>query len=58
MKDALEHLIGQKVEVVYEGIVYRGILVGTSDDEIHLQTLMEWVSLPLDQIVSVKKAEG
>jgi len=58
MKDALEHLIGQKVEVVYEGIVYRGILVGTSDDELHLQTLMEWVSLPLDQIVSVKKAEG
>jgi len=58
MKDALENLMGQKVEVLYEGIVYRGILVGTSDDEIHLQTLMEWVSLPLDQIVSVKKAES
>ena len=50
MKDALENLMGQKVEVIYMGIVYRGVLVGTSDDEIFLQTVKEWVSLPLDQI--------
>ena len=58
MKDELENLMGQKVDVIYEGIVYRGILVGTSNDEIYLQTAMEWVSLPLDQVGSVKKAEG
>ncbi len=58
MMDELESLKGQKVEVIYEGIVYRGVLVGTSNDELYLQTLMEWVSLPLDQIASVKKADG
>ncbi|HXC62306.1 MAG TPA: hypothetical protein VNV63_06495 [Nitrospiria bacterium] len=57
MKDALESLIGQKVEAIYEGIVYRGILVGANDDEIFLQTVMEWISLPLEGIASVKKAE-
>jgi hypothetical protein len=58
MKDALENLMGQKVEVIYEGIVYRGILVASSNDEVHLQTIMEWVSLPIEGIGSIKKAEG
>lgn len=57
MMDELENLKGQKVEVIYEGIVYKGVLVGTSEDEIHIQTAMEWVSLPLERIASVKKAE-
>ena len=57
MEGALDHLMGQNVEVVYEGIVYRGLLVGTSETEIHLQTINEWVSLPLDGVASVKKAE-
>ena len=58
MIDELESLKGQKVEVVYEGIVYRGVLIGASEEELHLQTRMEWVSLPLERIASVKKAEG
>lgn len=57
MMDELESLKGQKVEVIYGGIVYRGVLVGTSEDELQLQTLMEWVSLPLEGIAAVKKAE-
>jgi hypothetical protein len=57
MKDALENLMGQKVEVIYEGIVYRGVLVAATDDEIHLQTVLEWISLPLEGIATVKKAE-
>ena len=58
MLDELENLKGQKVEVIYEGIVYKGVLVGATEDEIQLQTLMEWVSLPLERIASVKKADG
>jgi hypothetical protein len=57
MKNALEILMGQKVDVTYEGIVYRGVLVGASEDEIHLQTVNEWVSLPLDGISAVNKSE-
>jgi hypothetical protein len=58
MKDILENLMGQKVEVTYEGIVYRGILMGTNEDEIFLQTVMEWISLPLEGVALVKKAES
>jgi hypothetical protein len=57
MQDAFENLMGQKVEVIYEGIVYRGLLVAASESEIHLQTIMEWVSLPLEGIMTIKKAE-
>jgi len=57
MMDDLENLMGQKVEVIYEGIVYRGVLMGAGDDEIHLQTLMEWVSLPLDGVATIRKSE-
>ena len=57
MRDALENLMGQKVEVIYEGIVYRGVLMAATADEIHLQTLMEWISLPIEGITDVKKAE-
>jgi len=58
MMDELESLKGQKVEVIYEGIVYKGVLVGTSEDELQLQTPMEWVSLPLERIASIKKSEN
>ena len=57
MEGALEGLMGQKVEVIYEGIVYRGVLVGSTESEIHLQTIMEWVALPLEGVAEVKKAE-
>jgi hypothetical protein len=57
MRDGLENLMGQKVEVIYGGIVYQGVLMAASDDEIHLQTVMEWISLPLEGIAAVKKAE-
>ena len=57
MEDSLENLIGQKVDVIYEGIVYRGILVATTEDEVHLQTLIEWVSLPLERVSDIKKSE-
>jgi hypothetical protein len=56
--DQLEMLKGQSVEVVYNSVVYRGILTGVSEEEVYLQTPMEWVSLPLDGIVAVRKASG
>ncbi len=56
MKDQLELLKGQQVEVVYNGIVYRGLLVGATEDEVNLQTLTDWVMLPMDGITTVRKA--
>lgn len=57
MRDELEALKGQQVELIYNGMTYRGRLVGTSEDEIDLQTREQWLSLPIEGVTSVKKAE-
>jgi len=55
MKDELESLKGRQVEVVYNGIVYRGVLMGATEDEINLQTLTDWVMLPMEGISAVRQ---
>lgn len=57
MKDQLEILKGQQVEIIYNGIVYRGLLVGTTEDEVNLQTLTDWVMLPMEGITTVRQAK-
>ena len=57
MRDDLEALKGQQVEVIYHGLVYKGRLVGTTENEIDLQTREQWISLPMEGITSVKRAE-
>jgi hypothetical protein len=56
MKDELEALKGQQVEIIYNGVVYRGVLLGATEDEINLQTMTDWVMLPMDGITTVRKA--
>lgn len=56
--DRLQMLQGKKVEVVYQGIVYRGTLVGASESEVYLQTLNDWVTLPMEDVTDVREASG
>ncbi|MEW6325481.1 MAG: hypothetical protein AB1515_08870 [Nitrospirota bacterium] len=58
MKDELESLKGQQVEVIYNGIVYRGLLIGATEDEVNLQTLTDWVMLPMSGITTVRQARS
>jgi hypothetical protein len=57
MKDELETLKGQQVEVIYNGVLYRGRLMGATEDEINLQTGTDWVMLPMDGITTVRQAK-
>ncbi|MBI3805290.1 MAG: hypothetical protein HY282_16185 [Nitrospirae bacterium] len=54
--DRLQMLQGKEVEVIYQGIVYKGKLVGASDTEVYLQTLNDWVTLPMEEITDVREA--
>jgi hypothetical protein len=54
--DILQLLQGKEVEVVYQGIVYRGRLVGASEDEVYLQGLTESITLPMADITDVREA--
>lgn len=57
MMDELESLRGQQVEVVYNAMVYRGELAGASEDEVYLKTALDWVTLPMEGITQIRKAE-
>ena len=57
MLDELETLKGQQVEIIYNGLVYKGLLVGASEETVDLQTREQWIALPMEGITSVRKAE-
>ena len=57
MQDQLDVLKGQQVEVVYNGLIYRGKLMGATEDEVSLLTDTDWVMLPMTGISDVRKAK-
>ncbi|HEY4485662.1 MAG TPA: hypothetical protein VI702_04980 [Nitrospiria bacterium] len=57
MMDQLESLKGQAVELMYNGVIYRGVLFGASEEEIYLKTSTDWITLPMEGITSLKRAE-
>lgn len=54
--DILQTLQGKEVEVIYQGIVYRGKLIGAGEDEIYLQALNESFTLPMESIAEIREA--
>jgi len=53
--DLLKKLEGKEVEVVSQGIVYRGKLMGASENEVYLQGLNDWIALPMQDITDVRE---
>ena len=58
MIDRLQQMLNKKVDVTYEGLRYRGVLVSTGEDDISLQTETDWVTLPMSGISDVQEASG
>ncbi len=54
--DELTTLRDREVEVMYEGVVYRGRLVGADETDLYLVTSAGSVTLPLTSISSVRAA--
>ncbi len=54
--DELTTLHGREVEVTYEGVVYRGRLVGADDTDLYLVASAGSFTLPLTSISSVRAA--
>jgi len=53
--DLLKKLEGKEVEVVSRGIIYRGKLMGASENEVYLQSLTDWIALPMQDITDVRE---
>jgi hypothetical protein len=51
-------LIGKTVEVSTVETLYVGKLVEMNENEVHLETDLGWIVIPLDRIASVTEAGG
>ncbi|MEW6683324.1 MAG: hypothetical protein AB1451_10450 [Nitrospirota bacterium] len=56
IQDDLTALRDREVEVIYEGVLYRGRLVGADETDLYLVTTAGSVTLPLAGISSVRAA--
>ncbi len=56
MPDIIE-MIGKEVEVIANGVSYKGVLVEVSETEVHLKGMLGYVSLPTSSVTEVRPAE-
>lgn len=56
MLDELTALRDREVEVLYEGLLYRGRLIGADETDLHLVSTAGSFTLPLAGISSVRAA--
>ena len=49
-------MIGKEVEVIANGVVYKGVLIEVSESEVHLKGQLQWIALPASSVSQVKLA--
>jgi len=54
---AIQEMIGKEVEVIANGMSYRGQLIEVSDAEVHIKSRLQYVSLPVSSVTEVRLAE-
>lgn len=52
----IREMIGKEVEVISNGVSYRGVLIEVSDTEVHIRTSMQWLSLPVSSVTAINQA--
>ncbi len=52
----IQEMIGKEVEVIANGVSYRGVLIEVSDTEVHIRTSMQWLALPASSVTSIRPA--
>ncbi|MFI5303781.1 MAG: hypothetical protein ACHQYP_03190 [Nitrospiria bacterium] len=58
LKDDIEAHRGQNVQIMANGILFEGILIGASDETISLQTPLQWLELPMEQVSWLRGKES
>jgi hypothetical protein len=51
-------LIGKKVIVETQETTYTGKLVEIGEEEVHLESEMGWIVIPVDRIASIREEEA
>jgi hypothetical protein len=53
----IQSMVGKKVEVSANGIIYSGELIEVSDVEVYLKGSMQWLSLPVSSVSEIRLSE-
>jgi hypothetical protein len=56
-RDRLLAMKDRVVDVLSNGLRYRGVLVGADEEELYLRGEVRWIVLPLDRITSVNEVK-
>ncbi|MEK6743890.1 MAG: hypothetical protein AABZ15_09775 [Nitrospirota bacterium] len=56
MPDIME-MIGKEVEVIANGVSYKGVLIEVSDTDVHLKGTLGYISLPTSSVTEVRPTE-
>jgi len=54
---SINSLMGRKVRVVADGIVYHGVLKEVSEDTVDLQGDTQWITIPVEKIDAITMDE-
>ena len=54
----IQEMIGKEVEVISNGMSYRGKLIEVSDTEVHIKSQLQYVTLPASSVTAVRLVEG
>ncbi len=55
MKGDLKRFIRKEVEIIAHGILYKGILIEISDQEIHLKTETRWLTIVTSAVTEIRE---
>jgi hypothetical protein len=58
MKGEIKYLIGKNVEVVANGVVYRGRLIEIGMEEVYLKGDTGWITVMTTDVDSIKEAKA
>ncbi len=54
----LHDMIGRRVRIIAGDIIYKGILIEVSEENVELQAESQWITIPIDNINSIEIEEG
>lgn len=54
----LHDMIGRRVRVIAGDMVYKGLLIEVSEENVELQAELQWMTIPIDNINSIEIEEG
>jgi hypothetical protein len=54
----VQEMIGKEVEVIANGMTYRGKLIEVSDTAVHIRSQLQYISLPAGDVTDVRLVAG